>query len=186
MSTAPRPSQTRSRLTLLLILLMFLVPFGIAVFLRFTGWTPPQTRNVGMLLKPPIDLSAMAPKRADGQPYAWQPDQDRWRIAVFPAAGCAAECSKVLDQLHRLWLTQGRKADRIDVLWFGELPAGDVTFRRLVQMQPNPEVLALLPDAGRADAVPAYLIDPGGFIALRYPAGFDPAGMKKDMGKLIK
>ncbi|MBC7655786.1 MAG: hypothetical protein H7147_01295, partial [Frankiaceae bacterium] len=93
---------------------------------------------------------------------------------------------KVLDQLHRLWLTQGRKADRIDVLWFGELPAGDVTFRRLVQMQPNPEVLALLPDAGRADAVPAYLIDPGGFIALRYPAGFDPAGMKKDMGKLIK
>lgn len=186
MSTPPRPSQTRSRLTLLLIALMFFAPFGIAAFLRFTGWTPPQSRNVGTLLQPPIDLSGMVLKSADGKDYAWQPDQNLWRILVVPDRGCSTECSKVLDQLYRLWLTQGRKADRIDVLWFGELPAGNVQFRRLIRMQPNAQLVAALPEAARPDAVPAYLVDPGGFIALQYHPGFDPAGMKKDLGKLIK
>ncbi len=186
MSTPPRPSQTRSRLILLLIAVMFLAPFGIAAFLRFTGWTPPQSRNVGTLLQPPIDLSGLELKTAEGKDYAWQPDQNRWRIVVVPDSACTTECSKVLDQLYRLWLTQGRKADRIDVLWFGELPAGNVRFRRLVRMQPDAQLSAALPEAARADAVPAYLVDPGGFVALQYRPGFDPAGMKKDLGKLVK
>ncbi|MCX7043235.1 MAG: hypothetical protein NT117_11390 [Gammaproteobacteria bacterium] len=186
MSTPPRPSQTRSRFILLLIALMFFAPFGIAAFLRFTGWTPPQSRNVGTLLQPPIDLSGMALKTADGKDYTWRPELNLWRIVVVPDPACTSECSKVLDQLHRLWLTQGRKADRIDVLWFGELPAGDVQFRRLVRMQPDARLAALLPEAARVDAVPAYLVDPGGFVALQYHPGFDPAGMKKDLGKLVK
>ena len=40
--------------------------------------------------------------------------------------------------------------------------------------------------AARADSLPIYLADPGGFVALHYPPGFDPAGVKKDLGKLIK
>ena len=186
MSTPARPPQTRSRLILLLIAVMFFAPFGIAAFLRFTGWTPPLSRNVGTLLQPPIDLSGLVLKTADGGDYAWQPDQNRWRIVVVPDRACTTACSKLLDQLYRLWLTQGRKADRIDVLWFGELPAGDVQFRRLVRMQPNAPLAAALPQAARPDAVPAYLVDPGGFVALQYHPGFDPAGMKKDLGKLVK
>ena len=186
MSTPPRPSQTRSRLTLLLIALMFFAPFGIAAFLRFTGWTPPNSRNFGTLLQPPIDLGKQVLLGADGQPYAWAPEKNLWRIVVMPDRACTSECSKVLDQLHRVWLTQGRKADRIDVLWFGELPAGDVKFRRLVQMQPSPAVAAMLPEAARPDAVPVYLVDPGGFVALHYRAGFEQADLKKDLGKLVK
>ena len=91
----------------------------------------------------------------------------------------------MLDQVHRIWLTQGRKADSLDVLWFGPVPEG-ARFRRLVPMRSNASVFGALPDLGRADAVPLYLVDPGGFVALRYPAGFDPAGVKKDLGKLIK
>lgn len=186
MSTSPRPSQTRSRLTLLLVAVMFFAPFGIAAFLRFAGWTPPQSRNYGTLLQPPIELGKLVLKSADGKDYAWAPDLNRWRIVVVPDPACAVECSKVLDQLHRIWLTQGRKADRIDVLWFGAMPAGDVQFRRLIPMQPDERLVALLPQAARADAVPVYLVDPGGFVALQYEPGFDPAGMKKDLGKLVK
>ena len=58
--------------------------------------------------------------------------------------------------------------------------------RRLVPLQADPAVLSALPDRGGADAVPLYLVDPGGYVALRYPAGFDPAGVKKDLGKLLK
>ncbi len=185
MTDAPRPSQLKSRLTLLLVVAMFFSSFFVAAFLRFTGWQPAHSKNVGELLQPPIDWTGAKPLRADGSAYAWAPEQNRWRLVVAPADGCRTECAKVLDQLHRLWLTQGRKADKLDVLWFGELPAGQ-RFRRLVPMQPDAALLATLPDHGRADAVPLYLVDPSGFVALRYPAGFDPAGVKKDLGKLIK
>jgi hypothetical protein len=186
MTDAPRPSQLKSRLTLLLVVAMFLSSFFVAAFLRFTGWQPAHTKNVGELLQPPIDLSARTLRRADGAAYAWAPEQNRWRLLVAPAPGCTRACARVLDELHRVWLTQGRKADKLDVLWMGELPAGAPGFRRLVQVQPDTAVLAVLPDRGRADAVPLYLVDPGGFVALRYPAGFDPAGVKKDLGKLLK
>lgn len=186
MTESPRPSQLKSRLTLLLVVAMFLSSFFVAAFLRFTGWQPAHTKNVGELLQPPIDFSARTLRRADGSDYAWAPEQNRWRLLVAPAPDCSRECARVLDELHRLWLTQGRKADSLDVLWMGELPPGAVRFRRLVQVQADPALVAALPDRGSADAVPLYLVDPGGFVALRYPAGFDPAGVKKDLGKLLK
>ena len=185
MTETSRPSQLKSRLILLLVAAMFFSSFGIAAFLRFSGWTPAHGKNYGQLLNPPIDLSATKLLRADGSVYAWEPDRNRWRFIVVPAPNCTLACERVLDQLHRLWLTQGRKANQIDVLWFGELPTKGERFRRLVAMKPD-AALAVLPDAARADALPIYLADPGGFVALHYPAGFDPAGVKKDLGKLIK
>lgn len=184
-SSASNP-RLRSRLTLLLIAAIFFSSFGIAAFLRFTGWTPGHGRNFGELLQPPRDLSAVQLMRADGQTYPWVPEKDLWRIVVVPAANCTNTCDRTLDALHRVWLNQGRKADRIDVLWFGALPAGGPRFRRLIQMQPNAALSAALPDIARANALPVYLIDPSGFLALRYRAGFDPTGLRKDLAKLVQ
>ncbi len=183
----PAPgARLRSRLTLILIAAMFLSSFLIAAALRFTGWTPAGSRNNGVLLQPPTDLGAIALRQADGSPYGWTPEQNQWRVVVVPAPGCAATCMKMLDSLHRVWLNQGRKADRIDVLWFGPLPEKGPRFRRLIQMQPNEQLVALLPERARAEALPVYLVDPSGFLALHYPAGFDPIGLRKDLGKLVK
>ena len=74
MTPAQPNSQTRSRLTLLLIAAMFLSSFGVAAFLRFTGWTPAHGRNHGQLLQPPIDLGAEQLVRFDGTPYPWAPE----------------------------------------------------------------------------------------------------------------
>ena len=179
-------SRLRSRLILLLIAAMFLSSFAIAAFLRFSGWTPGHGKNFGELLQPPKDLSAIKLLRADGQPYAWAPEKNIWRILVVPAEHCERTCASTLDALHRIWLSQGRKADRIDVLWFGELPADAPRFRRLIPMQRNALVSAQLPEIARLDAQPVYLIDPSGFLALHYRAGFDPIGLRKDLGKLLK
>ena len=50
MNTSVAPSKTRSRLTLLLIAVMFLGSFFIAAALRFAGWQPEGMRNYGELL----------------------------------------------------------------------------------------------------------------------------------------
>lgn len=182
---APR-SQLRSRLTLLLIAVMFFSSFGIAAVLFFSGWTGGKGRNHGELLAPPRDVSGLALRTAQGQPYPWAPEKNVWRMVVLPPAGCAAECTRLLDALHRVWFSQGRKADRIDVLWFGPLPPGAQPFRRLHAMQPDPRLTAALPVAASAGRVPVYLVDPGGFVAVLYHPGFDPNGLRKDLGKLIK
>jgi len=186
MTDAPRPSQLRSRLTLLLIVSMFFASFLVAAGLRFAGWTPESARNYGELLQPPVHLGQVPLHRADGSLFAWQPESDRWSLVVAPAPGCTTACTRTLDQLHRIWLSLGRKADRLDVLWVGPLPEGQ-RFRRLVPMQPSAELSRALPGtAASAEGVVVYLVDPKGYVALRYPAGFDPAGLRKDLGKLIR
>ena len=45
---------------------------------------------------------------------------------------------------------------------------------------------ARLPDAARPDALPAYLADPNGYLVLRYAPGFNPSGLRKDLGRVLK
>lgn len=180
-------SQTaRSRLTLLLVAVFFLGSFGIAAALFFGGWKPSQTRNIGEMLDPYPDLRGIALQRADGQPWAWQPTNRHWHIVVAPPADCGAPCAGLLDALHRVWLSEGRHAEKVEVLWFGELPAGAPSFSGLVPMQANAELQAKLPDVARADALPVYLADPNGYLVLRYAPGFNPSGLRKDLGRVVK
>ena len=180
------PSQLRSRLVLLLVAAMFLGSFLVAAALRFSGWSPQHTRNFGELLQPPRPLGGIALHRIDGAPYPWAPERNRWRLLALPAPGCTTACARTLDVLHRAWLSMGQKADRLDVLWVGPLPAGAPSFRSLVVIAPDARLAAELPEASRADALPVYLVDPSGYVALHYRPGFDPSGLRKDLGKLLK
>lgn len=180
-------SPFRSRLILLLIVVMFFGSFGTAAYLRFTGWTPGHGKNRGELLQPPKDLSALTLLRADGQPYIWMPEKNTWHIVVAPSLDCVDACTKAFDALYRLWLSEGRKAQRLEVLWFGALPANAPRFRNLIQMRPNTQLTTALSEIARVEAVPVYLVDPSGFLVLHYPgAHFDPADLRQDLNKLLK
>jgi len=165
---------------------MFLSSFVLAAYLRFSGWEPEHRKNFGELLQPPRDLRAQHLLRADGQPYDWHRETNTWRIVVVPNADCTQACVAMIDLLHRVWQTEGRQADRVDVLWFGTVPTGAPTFRKFVPMQPNAALNAALPEAASRDALPVYLIDPSGFLVMHYRAGFAPGDLRKDLGKLIK
>jgi len=184
--TDTAPSKLRSRLIRLRIVAMFFGSFGIAAYLRFSGWRPAGSKNFGELLQPPKDLGAIALHRADGRPYAWAPADERWQVVVVAPADCGAPCARLLDTLHRVWLSEGRQAARVQVLWFGELPAQAPAFSGLVPMAANPAFVAALPDASRPEALPVYFVDPGGFLVMRYAPGFDPSGMRKDLARLLK
>jgi hypothetical protein len=53
-------------------------------------------------------------------------------------------------------------------------------------LQASPELLAALPRLQDPKGVPVYVIDPHGFVILRYPPGFDAGGLYKDVAKLLK
>ena len=180
------PSQTRPRLVLLLVAVMFLGSFGVAAALFFGGWKPTQTRNVGEMLEAYPDLRDVALVHAGGTPWQWQPLERQWHVVVAPPAGCGEPCLQLLDALQRVWVSEGRHSERLKVLWAGELPAGAPTFPGLVPLRASDALQARLPDIASADALPVYLADPNGWLVLRYAPGFEPSGLRKDLGRLLK
>ena len=179
--------QQRSRLLLVLIVLLFGTPFVTAVVLRFGGWQPGQTRNYGDLVQPPQDWSSIPLKTLDGQPYPWDPQARRWHLLLLPPAPCDNDCLALADVIHKVWVSEGRRADKLDVLWPGRWPEGLERFGGLQEID-LPAALRVQvgvdAEAGKGSA--AALIDHNGFLVVTYPAGFDANRMRRDLDRLVK
>lgn len=192
--TAPAPAPTsastarrnRNRGMLILIVVIFLGSALIAGVLRFSGWRPEGTRNHGELLQPPGDLREMQLRMQDGGDYPWDPDARIWRITLAPPVGCDAPCVELAADLDLVWQLFGRHADRVHTLWAGEVPEGIVSNRSLRVIQADPALRAALPGVDDPAGVPVYVIDPNGFVILRYAPGFDPGDLRSDMVRLLR
>lgn len=191
--TEPNPpvdssTRNRNRAMLVAIVVLFLGTVLVAGALRFSGWQPEGRRNHGEMIEPPVDLREIAPALYDGGSYRWQDAERTWRILAFAPERCDETCARLADDLDTVWQLAGKDADRVHVLWVcgsGEcMPPATAVPRTLHRLQPDPAVSAALSAGPGAAAV--YLIDPNGFAILRYPPGFDPAGLRADLAKLLK
>lgn len=188
--------RNRNRLLLITIFAMFFGSMLVAGMLRFSGWRPAGAKNHGEMLDPPGDLRSVVPRRVEGGHYAWTPAARTWRIALAPPATCGRECVELARSLDTVWQLTGREADRVDVLWICPsttcaLPADAPRPATLQLLQGNVQLRAALPRVDDMTGpgghrVPVYVVDPNGFVILRYPPGFDPAGLRADLAKLLK
>lgn len=184
----------RNRGLLLLVFALFFGTMIVAGALRFSGWQPAGMRNKGELLKPPLDLRTHAPRLATGDTYAWNPGQRQWRILAVPPAACGQACDAVARDLDIVWRMAGQNADHVDVLWLCAeagcaVPSPLREDRMLRVLAPDEALRASLPGAAVATAaagVPVYIIDPNGFVILRYAPGTDLMGLREDLSKLLK
>ena len=193
MNDASQRQRRNNRLVLLAILALFLGGLIVAGALRFSGWQPAGTKNNGELLQPPGDLRAVVPRLTDDSAYRWNPDARLWRIVVAPPAGCSGACVTLSRELDTVWRLFGKDADRVHILWLGEPPAGAVRNAATRVVVPSARLRAGLPRsedapgvAARPAAAVVYVVDPNGFVVLRYAPGFDPAGLRADLAKLLK
>lgn len=192
---APAPSdptlRRRNRRVLLLIVVIFFGSLALAGALRFSGWRPAGMKNHGELLDPPGDLRRVVPELVAGGGYEWAPIERRWRIALAPPAGCGDECAKLATQIDTVWQLFGKDADDVDVLWICpgaecDLPTGAPRPATLQRVRGSDALRAGLPRVDDPAGVPVYVVDPNGFVILRYAPGFDPAGLRADLAKLLK
>jgi len=187
LSSSSEAARTRrGRWILVLIFLLFFGTIFGAGVLRFSGWQPHGTKAHGEMLRPAMDARAVVPRLADGSDYAWQPAERMWRIVVAPPANCGSDCLKLAKDLDVVWQLFGNNADHVEILWIGPRPTGAPDTASLRQLQSTPELLAALPRVNDPAGVPVYVIDPNGFVILRYAPGTDPGFIRTDVSKLLK
>lgn len=172
-------SSKRSRRQLLLIAVLFLSPFLAAVAMRFGGWEPPRTRNVGELLAPPLPMHAVAANFAGGG-WIWENTERQWSLLAQTPAACAAACSEQLQTLANVRLALGRHAEKLHLFRLGGPNVDALPMLHLDGTLPVPltETPQALPQV--------WLVDPHGYLVMRYREGYDPSGLRRDLARLIK
>jgi len=74
----------------------------------------------------------------------------------------------------------------VHILWIGTRPPGAAQPSSLRVLARDPALLAALPRVDDPAGVPVYVIDPNGFVVMRFAPGFDPAELRADLAKLLK
>ena len=184
----------RNRNMLVALFVLFFGGMLVAGLLRFSGWRPEGIRNKGEMLQPYGDLRGYTPTLANGGAYGWKDEPRIWRIVAMPrdcASTRAAECKRLLADFDKVWRLMTKDADRVHVLWAGAMPPGAKVPDEVRLVRADDGLRAglarwdITPDESRrGDA--AWLVDPNGFVVLRYAPGFDPGDLRSDLARLLK
>lgn len=172
--------RTKSRLTLVALFGLFLLPVLAAVVLQseWVDWDPPAVKQSGTLISPVVPLPASINEQLGAEP-------GQWSLVQVEGNRCAAECLERHELIVHLQALLSREQDKLnrvvataDPGGLGELPVpprlvtASATIERLNQLGDNTPGL--------------ILVDPLGNAMMRYPADFDPVGLRSDMARLLK
>ncbi|MFM9914114.1 MAG: SCO family protein [Methylophilaceae bacterium] len=183
------PTQNSSgRKTLLILAVVFLMPFTLAATLHLVGWKA-SARSYGELVNPPQSLQLPDLSDAQGQPFSAKQWEKKWTM-VMVASACEAACQAQLQTLQNLRTSLAKDTERLQLILLLTadskiLPPQKVTVlmgadvadfssQFKVAGQPTPQ-------AGRV-----YLVDPLGNLMMSYASGFEPKGVRHDLTRLLK
>ena len=189
LTPAELATRRRNRNMLVFLFVLFFGGMLIAGLLRFSGWRPEGSKNKGEMLEPYGDLRAYVPTLANGAAYGWKDEPRIWRIVAMPR-DCdttrAAECAQLLADFDKVWRLMTKDADRVHVLWAGAMPPGVTVPEEVRLVRADDGLRAGLARWDDAGGAAAWLVDPNGFVVLRYAPGFDPGDLRTDLARLLK
>ena len=197
-----KPSGTasrRNRGVLVLLMLLFVLPVVAATLLYLTGWRPVSSGNHGELIQPARQIEDLSLQTLDGRAARFSELRGKWTMAYFGASSCPEACMKTLYHMRQVHTAQGKESGRVERVWIladtNGLAELDTRLARYPGMRVwtgEKKVLAELARSfGIREALAAqqpgiYLVDPLGNLIMRYAPGADPAGMLKDITRLLK
>lgn len=188
-----------NRRVLVLLFFVFALPAVVATLMYLTEWRPSSTGNHGELIQPARFIEDRAMQSIDGKPVKLSELQGKWTMVYFDTAACPEECVKQLYSMRQTHIAQGKDQDRVqrifiltDAIAVDTLPAKMADYPDMRVLTGEKTVLAKLTRDFGIDALPElekrsiYLLDPMGNLMMRYVPGTDPAGMRKDLVRLLK
>ena len=180
---------TKSRMTLVGLILIFFLPIFASWYLVFFSDYKNEINSIenGDLIEPVISLGAIEARPVENnQPFIVA---ERWTLVFFVNDDCDAVCQKKLYQVRQIRLALGKNVDKIDRLLIAKNP---IDWAEFAERYSGQKVLdSTMNDFTRIyDSFSSiqgfnensfYLIDPYGFIMMRYSESVEPKGVIKDI-----
>ena len=188
-TSAPDPVAVRkSRFFLVLIALVFAAPMLVAGLLTFTGWQPTGKGN-GQPIMPQRNFvdEKLRVQLANGQPYAWRDSEPRMTLIALAGPHCAVHCLDDLTAMAKARVMLNRNQSRLRLLYIGQPPEGEglVAIKNYWQIGTDVDDKLTSYRPTTPDSVSAVLVESNGTALSLYPAGSDPAGLARDLQKVI-
>lgn len=197
-AAARRAVAQRTRLGRLKMLLVWAVCAApvVASYLSYYVWQPQGRTNHGTLILPARPLpprDALRLTRLDGQVVPPDALRGQWLLVSVAPGRCDAACERQLYLQRQLREILGKDKERLDRVWLitDQASPASALLPGLAQswvLRVDPAELArwLQPEAGQALSAHLYLVDPRGDWMMRFSPHADPAGIKKDLLRLMK
>ena len=200
MNTTPKQNPTRSRLTLIILVILFALPIVLAwIATQNKSWQPTNSKNNGELFEPVRPLPEFTLKQIDGTDFKLEDIRRKWSLIYFVAHSCDQACQESLVKIRDARLSQSGEALRVQYfLIYTQQP--DATqlaslakdHPRLTVLQANYDsagtmlkTFIIAPDESLEQAQRVYLVDPIGNLMMHYPPAFQGNGLLKDIRHLL-
>jgi cytochrome oxidase Cu insertion factor (SCO1/SenC/PrrC family) len=188
MNTVNPAAVRKSRVFLVLIALVFAAPMIAAGLLTFSGWQPSGKGN-GQPITPQRNFvdEKLRVQLSSGQAYAWRDSEPRMTLVALAGPDCAVQCLATLTRMAAARITLNSNMSRLRLLYLGTPPANDDRdgMKNYWQLGTDVDGRLAMYRPNTPDSVSALLVESDGTALSRYPAGFDPSGLRKDLQKVI-
>lgn len=176
----------KSRMTLIALIAVCVLPVAASYF-AFYVWKPDARMNYGTLVSPTLLPEAPLMNLA-GEPVAREQLTGKWTYLVVAPSACNDACQEALYLTRQIRTAQAKEMDRVHRIWLvtdSGMPDG-----KLLSAHEGMGVL-VANDAWRErfafDGLPrVWLVDPQGYVMMRYPDSLEAKRMIKDLGRLLK
>ncbi len=185
-------SKPRSMKTFYLLILVFILPFTMAVLLHFINLKP-TGKSYGNLMQPPKSLQIPMLKNLQGK--AFKPEQWNkiWNVVTVDTTGCTEDCAARVHMLKQVHTSMNKDMDRVQRVLLVPVDINSEEYSEIQKTYPDLIVLAgsdveTTKFAAEFDASKGnvFLIDPLGNLMMSYPDKFDPKGLRSDLTRLLK
>ena len=187
-------NQSKGRLSLIGIALMFFVPIFLSWYLVFFSDYKDgiKTVNNGELVSPIVNLGSINMRSfSDDKVYS----HDRtWILAFLIKDECKDLCQEKLYQIRQIRLALGKDQDKLERLVLAKAKLDWDSYKNKypgqkyidISMTKFESIINVFISNPELKSKSIYLIDPYGNLMMQYKNGAEPTGIIKDIERLIR
>ncbi len=187
----------KSRITFILLLLVFVLPILVAgIFSQHPEWLPGK-KNHGEFVRPMRDVPDFILQDGHGSPFTKIQFEKKWSIVYLRNSTCDTNCTHALYNIRQSRLAQAANVDKVQYIY---LATGVMPDAKIITDHPDMIVIKGAPDEQNkllavfqesktqqsTTSASIYLVDPDKRVMMTYAEDFAPKGMIKDLELILK
>ena len=188
----PQNAKLSGRKILLILAVVFLLPFTMAALLHLLDLKP-NGKSYGDLIQPPKSLQFPVLKDVQGKSFKSQQWLKKWSVVMVDSTACAAPCQEKVQLLKQVHTSLNKEIKRVQRVLLVPNGIQGETMNELQKIYPDLIILA----GADAETVKfaaefnvtggqVYLVDPLGNLMMSYSEKMDPKGLRSDLTRLLK